>query len=147
MIPCSERPAGTGRTRPVNVGPCSSRWSRRGGETLTVACAVALGNTGGHPVSPWPEAGREGVWLCDRVGGEGRQAAGGAGVGELPTRVFGLLRTGGFDARQGEDRAEGLRPAGPGATLHPERDPRLGTRIPLMLADCKRMIRSACGHV
>ena len=84
MIPCSERPAGTGRTRPVNVGPCSSRWSRRGGETLTVACAVALGNTGGHPVSPWPEAGREGVWLCDRVGGEGRQAAGGAGVGELP---------------------------------------------------------------
>ena len=68
-------------------------------------------------------------------------------MGELPPRVFELLRTGGFDARQGEDRAEGLRPAGPGVTLHPERDTRLGTRILLMLADCKRIIRSACGRV
>ena len=68
-------------------------------------------------------------------------------MGELPPRVFGRLRTGGFDARQGEARAEGLRPDRPGATLHPERDPRLGTRILLMLADCKRMIRSACGRV
>ena len=68
-------------------------------------------------------------------------------MGELPPRVFGRLRTGGFDARQGEARAEGLRPAGPGATLHPERDTRLGTRILLMLADCKRMMRSVYGHV
>ena len=143
--------AGTDRVdtggRGTYVSACSSRWSRRGPETLTVACAVDLGVTGGHPISPWPEAGREGVWLCDRVGGEGRQAAGCAGVGELQPLVFGRLRTGGFDARQGEDRAEGLRPAGPGATLHPERDTHLGTRIPLILADCKRMMRSACGHV
>ena len=140
-------PRGYWPDRAASAGACSSTWSRRGGETLTVACVVTLGVTSGHPVSPWPEAGREGVWLCDCVGGEGRQAAGGAGVGELPPRVFGRLRADGFDARQGEDRAEGLRPAGPGATLHPERDTRLGTRIPLMLVDCKRMIRSDCGHV
>ena len=143
--------AGCGRVgtggRGAYVSACSSRWSRRGAETLTVACAVTLGVTSGHPVSQWPEAGRDGVWLRGRVGGEGRQAAGGAGVGELPPRVFGLLRAGGFEARQDATRTEGLRPAGPRATLHPERDTRLGTRILLMLADCKRIIRSACGHV
>ena len=137
---------GTGG-RGAYVGACSSRWSRRGAETLTVACVVTLGVTSGHPMSPWPEAGREGVWLCDRVGGEGRQAAGGAGVDQLPPRVFGRLRAGGFDAQQDATRTEGLRPDRPRATLHPERDARLGTRIPLILADCKRVIRSACGHV
>ena len=44
--------------RGAYVSACSSRWSRRGPETLTVACAVTLGNTSDHPVSPWPEAGR-----------------------------------------------------------------------------------------